>query len=325
MRLEGMSIVVTGGMGFVGSHTVKSLRSMGAYVITLDRRLVEGREKLCNKFIQGDYGSKEVLDQLHEHRPHGIVHCAGSSLVGPSIKDPSDYYNNNVANTLTMLDHIKEWQWKPFIVFSSSAAVYGDPIGTPIDEDTPKYPISPYGRSKLMIEELLNDYSVAYGIRSHSLRYFNACGADVWDHELGPEAFDTHLIPQMFSAICNDHPFTLYGTDYDTPDGTCIRDYIHVCDLALAHGTSCEALQQGAETGSYNLGTNQGYSNLEIINRFGELVANLKVFNDVRRPGDPDRLIADANLYQSKFNWKPNFSTIDSIISSTNEYYINKR
>jgi len=321
MRLDGLSICVTGGMGFVGSQTAKCLQKMGAYVIVVDRRYVDGREKFCDKFIQGDYADDVVLSQLEEHQCHGFVHCAGSSLVGPSMTNPSEYYNNNVIKTIKLLDNLTEWSIKPFMVFSSSAAVYGDPFNIPIKEDTIKFPINPYGMTKLMIENILYDYSSAYGIKSHSLRYFNACGADVWEHDLGPEELDTHLIPKIFEAFHNDHPFTLYGADYNTTDGTCVRDYIHVCDLALAHGTSCKALAGGAMTDSYNLGTSNGYSNLQIIEEFRRLVGPIKIYTDERRPGDPDILVADASRYENEFNWKASYSDISTIISSTNEYY----
>ncbi len=312
-------------MGFVGSHTAKSLRAMGATVIGVDNRVVGDRAKFCDAFLEGDYADPEILSKLNQHNVSGFVHCAGSSLVGPSMKNPSQYYNNNVVKTIQMLDRLRNWMIKPWIVFSSSAAVYGIPQEVPIPEMSPMSPISPYGQSKLMIEKILFDYSEAYQLRSFSLRYFNACGADVWDNELGPEDGDTHLIPRIFEAYHEGRPFTLYGTDYDTNDGTCIRDYIHVCDLALAHGTACRALLSGAKTNFYNLGTSRGTSNQEIIDKFKFIVGDLQVIEEPRRPGDPDCLVADATRFMKDTGFVPQFSDMETIIKSTDQYYqINK-
>lgn len=317
MRLEGLTICVTGGMGFVGSHTAKSLKAMGAKVIVLDRRQLPLPMDIYDQFLKSDFADEKTLDYLEQIGVHGFVHCAGTSLVGPSIKNPSEYYNNNVLKNIQFLDHIKTWKIKPFVVFSSSAATYGNPVNIPIKETDLQIPINPYGESKLIMEHLLRDYNNAYGIRSLSLRYFNACGADVWGAELGPESGDTHIIPRLFT----DNPFHLFGDDYNTPDGTCVRDYIHVSDLAMAHAKAIESLASGHKTGCYNLGTNKGYSNQELIDAYQTHIGELEVIVEPRREGDPDELVADASAFMQEFDWKPAYSNLETIITSTNEWY----
>ena len=317
MDLKGLTICVTGGAGFVGSHTAKTLKAAGARVIILDRRRLPMPDTIYDQFLHDDFAEGRVLDYLQGMNIDGFVHCAGTSLVGPSIKNPSEYYNNNVLKNIQFLDHLKDWKQKPFVVFSSSAATYGNPLSVPIKETDPQIPINPYGESKLIMEHLLRDYGNAYGIRSLSLRYFNACGADVWGSELGPEDGDTHIIPRMFT----DHPFNLFGDDYSTPDGTCVRDYIHVSDLAIAHGKSCEYLGTGGKTGCYNLGTNTGYSNRELIEAYREYVGELTVLTGPRREGDPDELVADASAFMKDFHWKPAYSDLETIIKSTADWY----
>jgi len=321
MRLNGLTIAVTGGMGYVGSMTCKSLQGAGANVISIDNRTVEQNRLRGVNYKLGDYADNDILDDLQIAGVTGIVHCAGSSLVGPSISDPSLYYNNNVVKTIKMLDHFKEWCTKPFVVFSSSAATYGDPINTPIAEDEYLLPINPYGNTKMMIELILKDYDVAYGIKSFCYRYFNAAGADVWDNELGPEPGDTHLIPRIFEAYQQGNVFRLFGTDYDTLDGTCVRDYIHVCDLALAHMTACTELCNGGDSLTYNLGTGAGYSNKQIIDRFNTLVGKVDVHEMERRIGDPDELVANPSFYNMQHNAPLAFSDLDTIINSTKDFY----
>jgi len=317
MDLEGLSICVTGGAGFVGSHTAKTLKAAGARVIILDRRRLPLPDSVYDQFLHDDFAEEKVLDYLQGMNIDGFVHCAGTSLVGPSVKNPSEYYNNNVLKNIQFLDHLKEWKRKPFVVFSSSAATYGNPVNIPIKETDPQVPINPYGESKLIMEHLLRDYGNAYNIRSFSLRYFNACGADVWGSELGPEDGDTHIIPRLFT----DNPFHLFGDDYNTPDGTCVRDYIHVSDLAIAHGKACLALSEGYKSGCYNLGTNVGYSNHELIKAYRKHVGDLTVLTGPRREGDPDELVADATAFMKEFHWKPAYSDLETIIKSTADWY----
>ena len=319
MRFEGMKICVTGGMGFVGAHTAKSLKAMGAYVVVVDRRYTGIPESFYDEFVRSDFADPATLRHLNELGVQGFVHCAGSSLVGPSMTNPSDYYNNNVAKNIKFLDYLAtDWLYtKPWIVFSSSAATYGNPASVPIFEDDSQKPINPYGETKLIMEHLLRDYSAAYGIRSFSLRYFNACGADYWGQEWGPEKGDTHLIPRLFEM----DPFTLFGTDYATHDGTCVRDYIHVSDLALAHATACNALSEGAATDYFNLGTGKGYSNQRVIDVYHEIVGPKQILKQERRAGDPDELVADGTKFQERFNWKPYFSDLNTIVNDTMKWY----
>jgi len=325
MRLSGLKIAVTGGRGYVGSHTAKSLMAAGAEVFIVDNRYV-GQNKVpgTKLYGMGNYDDTVILDNLRDAGVDGVVHCAGTSLVGPSVLDPSEYYNNNVIRTIRMLDHMKEWDKPPFIVFSSSAAVYGEPLETPIIENDDSNPVNPYGNTKMMIERILQDYDTAYGIKSYCFRYFNAAGADVWGSELGPEPGDTHLIPRIFEAYYAERPFELYGTDYDTEDGTCVRDYIHVCDLATAHLTAIGQLAYGyTGDGSriYNLGTNVGYSNGAILNAFMEIVGDVAVIHKPRRAGDPDKLIANANKFTRHTRWTPEFSDLETILTSYRDYY----
>jgi len=317
MDLKDLTICVTGGAGFVGSHTAKTLKAAGARVIILDRRRLPLPDTIYDQFLHDDFAEERVLDYLQGMNVDGFVHCAGTSLVGPSIKNPSEYYNNNVLKNIQFLDHLKEWKRKPFVVFSSSAATYGNPVNIPIQETDPQVPINPYGETKLIMEHLLRDYGNAYGIRSFSLRYFNACGADVWGSELGPEEGDTHIIPRLFT----DSPFHLFGDDYSTPDGTCVRDYIHVSDLAIAHSKACLALSDGHESGCYNLGTNKGYSNQELVEAYRKYVGDLTVLTCPRREGDPDELVADASAFMKEFHWKPAFSDLETITKSTADWY----
>lgn len=322
MRLSGLKIAVVGGRGYVGSHTAKSLLAAGAEVFIVDNRYVSQNKvagtQLCG---MGNYDDTAILDNLQKKGIDGIVHCAGTSLVGPSVNDPSEYYNNNVIRTIRMLDHLKTWDKPPFIVFSSSAAVYGDTLESPIIESDVAQPSNPYGNTKMMIERILQDYDTAYGIRSYCFRYFNAVGADVWSSSLGPEPGDTHIIPRIFEAYYADKPFELYGTDYNTKDGTCIRDYIHVCDIALAHLTAVLNLSIGYDSRTYNLGTNRGYSNMQILTTFNDLIGDITVVPMSRREGDPARLIANANKFTRQTNWTPEYSDLKTIINSYRDYY----
>lgn len=329
MRLDNLKIAVTGGMGYVGSHTCKSLKAAGARVVSIDRRHVEQNEVEGVEYIFADYSDPEIWHALGQDPVNvkkfgsldGVVHCAGTSLVGPSVTDPSEYYNNNVIKTIRMLDELRQWEHKPFIVFSSSAAVYGNPLELPIQESSASTPVNPYGNTKMMIERILRDYDTAYGIRSYCFRYFNAAGADVWDSELGPEPGDTHIIPRIFEAKAAGKPFKLFGTDYKTHDGTCVRDYIHVCDLALAHLRACNELIHGDTSRIYNLGTNTGYSNMEIINSFREVVGDIDVVEEPRREGDPDALIADAGKIFFEKKWTTHFSDLETIMKSFKDFY----
>jgi len=320
VRLDNYTICVTGGLGYIGSHTAKVLKSAGANVIVVDRREVPQNKVEGTTYIKGDYGNPLILERLKNLNINGIVHCAGTSLVGPSLEDPSEYYYNNVVKTIKMLDAFNYLGMKPFIVFSSSAAVYGD-NNCLITEGAYLDPINPYGNTKMMIEKILADYSNAYGFKYFAYRYFNAAGADPWSSDLGPEENDTHIIPRIFEAYQQKKPFHLYGRDYNTADGTCVRDYIHVADLALAHLRGCIELGAGSESKVYNLGTGTGYSNQEIIDAFIDEVGAVDITVEDRREGDPDSLVADASLIQEELNWRAEFSDLNTIIKTFKDFY----
>ena len=240
---------------------------------------------------------------------------AAFAYVGESVENPGKYYRNNVAGTLNLLETMRDHGIKQ-IIFSSTCATYGTPEQTPISEEHPQKPINPYGNSKLMVEQLLKDFDVAHGIRSIALRYFNAAGADP-DGEIGEDHTpETHLIPLVLDvASGKNHHITIYGDDYDTPDGTCIRDYIHVSDLADAHVLALKALEQDGKSSRYNLGNGHGYSVKEVIAAAEKVTKRsiMTVMGD-RRPGDPDRLVGDARRAKTYLGWEPKFSSIDSIL-----------
>ena len=333
--LRGKKILVTGGAGFIGSVTARRLMMAGAEVYAVDNNPIRGWPTfLANAWTQ-DYANSTLWDRLQRIEIDGIVHCAGTSLVGPSLKWPATYYENNVGKTIEMLSRISQFDNPPAVVFSSSAAVYGNPKATnlnpetfqpyskdflPITEHQRKDPINPYGRTKAMIEDILADYNTAYGLNSYSLRYFNACGASP---HTGPLDDDTHLIPKMFQAHQANEPFKIFGSDYETADGTCIRDYIHVNDIASAHILALQNMFGGG-TGAqvYNLGTKDGYSILQVISEFNlAMECNLEYEWHARREGDPDILTANGEKFQHKFGWKPKWSDMRTIMDTTKEFY----
>jgi UDP-glucose 4-epimerase len=290
----------------------------GARVTVVDRRGIVPNRTAGATFRHADYADNDVLYQLADDGVNGFVHCAGSSLVGPSIDNPSEYYNNNVAKTIMFLDNLKTWKNVPFVVFSSSAAVYGAPEYATLDEGVPSDPINPYGNTKMMIERILHDYDVAHDIRSFCFRYFNAAGAN---KNTGPEINDTHLIPRIFEALYRNESFKLFGTDYNTPDGTCVRDYIHIDDLAEAHCIGVRELADGSASKVYNLGTNEGYSNKEILDIFLDVVGPLQIENYPRRIGDPDSLVANTSAIAEDLGWFAQKGLVE-IIQDMHEFYM---
>ncbi len=315
MRQE--TILVMGGAGYIGSHMVKMLLEQSFRVVTLDNLATGNRQSvLGGDFVQGDVGDPLLLERLFTgYSFAGVMHFASHIQVGESVTDPAKYYRNNVSNTLILLDAMRKHGVGCFI-FSSSAAVYGEPLTVPITESHPKNPINPYGRSKWMIEEVLADYDLAYGLRSVCFRYFNAAGADPGGAIGECHTPETHLIPLVLMAASGRRPqVKLFGEDYDTPDGTCIRDYVHVNDLCQAHLLALESLLQGGGSAAFNLGNGGGFSVREVM-AAAERVTGRKIPVVVapRRAGDPARLVADASLAHQELGWRPQYSELEQII-----------
>lgn len=309
-------ILVTGGAGFIGSNVNKMLNQAGYQTIVLDN-LSQGdaRAVAYGTLIEGDVGDAKLLDRIMtENKIQAVIHFAASINVGESVVDPEKYYNNNFANTLVLIDSMRRNGVSNF-VYSSSAAVYGIPKTAIITEDHPKLPINPYGRTKLMMEELLDDYDKAYGFRSTALRYFNAAGGDPDGEIKNYQKKDLNLIPIVLRSLIKKNFITVFGTDYPTPDGTCVRDYIHVHDLGRAHLMAMERLIKGGSTQHYNLGNGHGYSVKEVI-AATEKTVNQKVdarFGE-RRAGDPPFLVADATKANRDLGWKPAYPSLESMI-----------
>jgi UDP-glucose 4-epimerase len=310
-------VLVVGGAGYIGSHMVKMLSASGAGVITLDDLSKGYRDAvLGGEFIEGSLGDKAILrDVLKRHDFDAVMHFASFIEVGESVRDPRKYYENNLTNTLNLLDAMLEAGIKRF-VFSSTAAVYGTPEHVPITEDHVKAPINPYGASKWMVEQVLQDYDRAYGLKSVCLRYFNAAGADP-DGELG-ERHDpeTHLIPLVLQAASGRRPqISVFGRDYDTPDGTCIRDYVHVTDLCEAHLLALHHLGTRGESAAFNLGNGEGFSVQQVIDTARVVTGrDIRVIYSERRPGDPPRLVADSSKARQVLGWKPKYSDLAMMI-----------
>ena len=317
-------IVVTGGCGYIGSHIARAFKLNGDSVYTIDRVKRDHTLKDIDGYYIGDFISEASLSTIYDLAPDVIVHCAGTSLVGPSISNPADYYENNIVKTITMLNLIKNMPKKPVILFSSSASVYGVPGSLPINEQSDIQPISPYGATKAMTERILADYQYAYDIHSMCFRYFNAAGAEPVNFDLGQELGATHIVARVLEASIAGRAFTINGSDFETDDGTCVRDYVHVWDLAQAHILGVNyMLDDYPQPGAYviNLGTRKGISNKQIVDyvvdRYGLPFVN---FGE-RRPGDPDILVADATQAHNLFGWEPKYSDIATIIDSAYKWY----
>ncbi|MCE5198577.1 MAG: UDP-glucose 4-epimerase GalE [Armatimonadota bacterium] len=314
-----MAVLVTGGLGYVGSHAVKHLVDRGEQVVTLDN-LIFGHTQAASgsEVVVGDIGDKDLLRQIFsKHSIDSVMHFAAFADVGESVADPKKYYVNNISNSLAMLDVMLEFGVK-MMIFSSSAATFGEPEIVPIPEDHPKNPTNPYGRSKLMLEEILREYEHAYGLRAISFRYFNASGADPSgligeDHK--PEH---HLIPLILQvALGQREKISVFGSDWPTPDGTCVRDYVHVSDLAQAHLLGLDALRNGKGTTEYNLGNGNGYSVREVIAVAEEVSGkSIKSVDADRRPGDPAVLVASSEKIVKELGWEPKFPDLRTIIQT---------
>ncbi len=317
-----MNILVVGGAGYIGSHMVKMLVKSGHDVVVLDN-LSTGFRELAQygRLVVGDLADVDLLENLFQQEKFdGIMHFAANSLVGESMTNPSKYYRNNMSNTLNLLEVMVRHNVKQFI-FSSTAATFGEPKYSPIDEVHSQVPINPYGASKLMVERVLQDYATAYGLNSVCLRYFNACGADP-EGELG-ECHDpeTHLIPLILQAASGRRKsITVFGRDYDTEDGTCIRDYIHIQDLCFAHAQALDLIVSGRKSGAlaYNLGNGQGFSVQQVIDAVQKVVLEDGCFllaeDGERRAGDPVILVADATQAKQALNWQPKYADLETII-----------
>ena len=313
-----MKILVVGGAGYIGSHMVWMLAQQGHQVTTLDDLSGGYRDAvIAGDFVYGSLADLLLLDQLFASRPFdAVMHFASFIQVGESVREPSKYYRNNVINTQNLLDAMIRHGVNHFI-FSSTAAIFGEPRYTPIDEAHPKEPINPYGRSKWMVEQMLQDYDLAYGLKSVCLRYFNAAGAHP-DGLLGERHVpETHLIPLVLQAASGKRDaITVFGRDYDTPDGTCIRDYIHIMDLCDAHLRALNYLAEGNESAAFNLGNGSGYSVQQVIDSARRVTGReIRIIDGGRRAGDPAILVADASLARATLGWQPRYPELDTLIA----------
>ena len=312
-----MNVLVVGGAGYIGSHMVKNLHQNEINVTTLDNLSAGFKSAVLNgQLIEGDIGDRDCLaDLFKKHQFDAVMHFASYIQVGESVSNPAKYYLNNFTNTQTLLDSMVEHNVKRFI-FSSTAAIFGEPEYTPIDEAHVKAPINPYGKTKFMVEQLLQDYDQAYGMKSVCLRYFNAAGADPEGRIGERHEPETHLIPLVLQAASGRREaITVFGSDYDTPDGTCIRDYIHVDDLADAHTLALNYLMQDGESTAFNLGNGEGYSIRQVIDAVEKVSGKrIAVIDGERREGDPARLIADSRKIISELGWAPRYTDLSPIV-----------
>lgn len=315
--MSSRNILVTGGAGYIGSHTVKELARRGYRTVTLDNLSTGHRESVRNgEFVEVDLRDlKRLREALSRHSIDAVIHFAASCYVGESVHEPMKYFENNVLSGLNLLAAMVERNIG-MIIFSSTAAVYGNPRAVPIVEDEPQLPINPYGQTKSLFEDILRSHERLHGIRSVSLRYFNAAGDDP-EGDIG-EIHDpeTHLIPLALDAALGHVPhLEIYGTDYDTPDGACVRDFVHVCDLADAHIRCLEYLLGGGRSNVYNLGTGKGYSVKQVVETAERVTGRpIPRIEGPRRPGDPPELVASAEKIRSELGWTPKHSSLEEIL-----------
>jgi UDP-glucose 4-epimerase len=318
-----LKILVTGGAGYIGCHAVMALQNAGYEVVVLDnlvyghRRIIE--EVLKAELIVGDTSDRQLLDQIFStHDITSVMHFAAYAYVGESVSDPAKYYRNNVVGTLTLLEAMLAANIKQF-VFSSTCATYGEPQQIPIPECHPQNPINPYGMSKLMVEKILADFNTAYNFKSVCFRYFNAAGADP-EARMGEDHNpETHLIPLVLDTALGQREYiSVFGADYPTPDGTCIRDYIHVSDLADAHVLGLEYLLKGGASTVFNLGNGNGYSVQEVIATAEKITQKpIKVIISDRRAGDPPILVGSSDRAREILGWQPRYASLSQIIKHT--------
>jgi len=313
-----MNVLVTGGAGFVGSICCERLLAVGHKVVIIDNLATGHKEAVCPAaiFVEGDFGEPGLIRSLvAKHAVEAVMHFAGETLVTKSMTDPRCYFHSNVRKGLDLLDTLLACSVNKFI-FSSTAAVYGEPVATPITESHPKTPINAYGESKLIFEHFLEWYRRAYGLRYAALRYFNAAGASrEFGEDHNPE---THLLPRVLDcALDPNREFVLYGDDYPTPDGTCVRDYVHILDIAEAHILAMDALQDEQHHGAYNIGSSEGYSVREVVRTVEEVTGRkLRVRVGARRAGDPAVLVASHERLVRELGWEPRYSSLRDIVRS---------
>lgn len=321
MSEQQLTVLVTGGAGYIGSHAVLALQQAGYNVVILDN-LVYGHKDIVDsvlktELIVGDTSDRALLDNLFASREiAAVMHFAAYAYVGESVSEPAKYYQNNVVGTLTLLEAMVAASIKKF-VFSSTCATYGVPTAVPIPEDHPQSPINPYGATKLMVERILQDFSPAYDFRSVCFRYFNAAGADP-EGRLGEDHNpETHIIPLvLLTALGKRDSVSIFGTDYPTPDGSCIRDYIHVTDLAQAHVLGLDYLLKGGETTVFNLGNGNGFSVKEVIDTARQVTdREIKALECPRRPGDPPALVGGSDRARQILGWNPQYADLTQILT----------
>ena len=316
-------ILVTGGAGYIGSHVVRELLRRGHNPIVFDNLQTGHRKATKNAhFIEGDLSDQKKLKETFQSYPiDAVMHFAADCLVGESVQNPVKYFNNNLKNSLKLIEIIEEFKVKK-IVFSSSAAVYGEPGKIPISEEHPCAPTNPYGETKWIFEKVLQTFHDAGKLNYISLRYFNAAGADL-EGELGEDhSPETHLIPLVIKAALDGTSVPVYGTDYNTPDGTCIRDYIHIIDLAHAHILALQKLDQGNISGIYNLGNGNGYSVREMIETVKKVTKRkVTAADSPRRPGDPARLVASSEKIREELGWIPKYPDLETIVETAYQWH----
>ncbi len=321
-----MSVLVCGGAGYIGSHVVSELKELKYDIVVIDNLEYGHRESInVDHFYEGDIGDKNLLDKVFSnHKIDTVFHLCAYIEVGESVSNPSKYYNNNLSKPLTLLDSMVKHN-VPNFVFSSTAAVYGEPEGVPLKEDMRKCPTSPYGDSKLALEKILAWYSKAYSFNYVALRYFNASGAHPNGHIGESHDPESHLIPLVLSvALGKRDNIKIFGDDYPTPDGTCLRDYVHVCDLALAHIKAMEYLKNGGESISCNLGNGAGFSVKEIIDLSREITGHsIPSLIEKKRDGDSSELIADSTLANNILGWTPKITSLKYIIETAWNWHKN--
>ncbi len=319
-----MRILVTGGAGYIGSHTVKHLLAHGHDVLVVDNLAMGHRQAVpADKLVVADLKDSDHIDHLLVvNRIEAVIHFAADAAVGESVVDPAKYYHNNLLNSLNLLERVRRNGITRF-VFSSTCATYGIPRDVPITEETPQAPINPYGNTKLAFEKMLADYAPAYGIGYAALRYFNASGASA-DGSIGEDHTpETHLIPLVLQVALGQRPhIAIFGTDYPTPDGTCVRDYIHVEDLASAHRLAIEKVQPGQGM-TFNVGIGRGYSVREVIRTAEDVTGKtIPIQEAPRRPGDPPALIASADKIRRELGWTPHYTELQPIIETAWNWHL---